>query len=173
MALGRTLGTSRGRRVARDRASDDVPLSIPERAREVPGNGLRGSPARASRPGGRHLDDPVISRGAGRAIRAGPAPAQQGWSRPRFGLRGRAARAWFEREFAALDFPGRREMPSLTDASAEALLEGLVQSSRDRTILLIRRNRHGALFAEEGQFVYRKGELTDFLRHGTADRGGP
>lgn len=64
-------------------------------------------------------------------------------------------------------------MPSLTDASAEALLEGLVQSSRDRTILLIRRNRHGALFAEEGQFVYRKGELTDFLRHGTADRGGP
>jgi hypothetical protein len=99
--------------------------------------------------------------------------AQQGWSRPRFGLRGRAARAWFEREFAALDFPGRREMPSLTDASAEALLEGLVQSSRDRTILLIRRNRHGALFAEEGQFVYRKGELTDFLRHGTADRGGP
>ena len=47
--------------------------------------------------------------------------AQQGWSRPRFGLRGRAARAWFEREFAALDFPGRREMPSLTDASAEAL----------------------------------------------------
>ena len=37
---------SRGHRVARDRASDDVPLSIPERAREVPGNGLRGSPAR-------------------------------------------------------------------------------------------------------------------------------
>ena len=100
--------------------------------------------------------------------------AQQGWSRPRFGLRGRAARAWFEGEFAALDFPVVPEMPSLTDASAEALLEGLVQSrvgiERSSSSAAI---GMWALFAEEGQFVYGEGELTDFLRHGTADRGGP
>ena len=57
----------------------------------------------------------------------------------RLALRRRAARAWYDRTFKSLEFPGKDAMTALDASSAEALWEALVRSRYEGQPVFVRR----------------------------------